>query len=1072
MTLKIRSTIEDWIKFGDKMTKKELLSFSGSDCNSHENLKHFVVFVNNLEESPNGFSGVFELSVQYQTKYDYNTYEQMCFDAIKEMNVEGKSDYDKAYALCAWVNRHIKSNGNGAQSGMNGMINQEGVCNAYAELSCYLGRCLGLDILYESGDVWIDSHAWNLVKVDDEWYYMDSTWGTDILGSFLQGNDWLKCNIESVDDRYKSYKELYKIPDTGYLSSHSECHGEHNWIEGQIWDTTHNRKDSTCELPYTMNFRCTKCNAYKWEYYKDPKGHTEGEVVRVDREATCTTTGSEIVHCTTCGKDYRKTIPMVPHNYVNGECTVCHDPCTHDYGDWEITLAPSCSNGKRQRTCKVCGYVDTETIPATHDFQWVSTQDPTCLNAGKKQLKCSKCGKTKGYMERVEPLGHDFKTVRTIPATCKSKAKEEQKCSRCPVSQTITLEDSHYADHTWVEVVKDKTTKCSVCGATHTHRWEEDTALAKSPTCTEPGEKHYVCTADYKDFDQEIHKCNFTKTETIPATGHKWENGKCTVCGITHEHDWEETLTQEPTCTAEGKKVYTCTICKETKEETLPKAEHKWTYTKPASGESQCICTVCETTKPHDLKLLSTDAPTCTTPGYLHYQCNDCGRKVKKTDKANPALGHDWFNESGKCTRCDAEHTHEFTEEITKEPTCKDTGEKTLTCKKCNWQKSETIPKTDNHNWGEWKETLAPTCTETGERTRTCKVCGIANSETVKAKGHSPEKEADTPATCDKAGKEGDTVCSVCHKTLKVGDIIPATGKHDWEETITKQPTCNTVGEKERVCKTCGKKEVESIPATGNHDWDAGTLAQAPTCTEEGKKIFTCQTCGTTKTEVVKAKGHSPEKEADTPATCDKAGKESNTICSVCHEIIKTGKTIPATGHSWDSGKITLAPTYTSVGEKTFTCKKCGEKKSQTIPKLALPAVGTKFSISGSTYTVTKAGSEVSFSQANTKAKSINVPNTVTVSGITYKITGIKANAFKNCKKLTTVTIGTNIRSIASKAFNNCPKLKKVTIKTVLLTKKTASKKAFNKVNKKVILKVPAKAKKSYKKIFKGLKVK
>lgn len=166
MAFEIESTIKNWIKFGDKMTKKELLSFSGSDSDDHENLKHFMVTINDLEESPNGFSGVFKLSVQYQTKYDYNTYEQLCFDAIKEMNVEGKSDYDKAYALCTWVNKRINLDTNHLQSGMNGMINRDGACNANAELSCYLGRCLGLDILFEGGAKWSVSHAWNLVKVD------------------------------------------------------------------------------------------------------------------------------------------------------------------------------------------------------------------------------------------------------------------------------------------------------------------------------------------------------------------------------------------------------------------------------------------------------------------------------------------------------------------------------------------------------------------------------------------------------------------------------------------------------------------------------------------------------------------------------------------------------------------------------------------------------------------------------------------------------------------------------------------------------------------------------------------
>ena len=95
----------------------------------------------------------------------------------------------------------------------------------------------------------------------------------------------------------------------------------------------------------------------------------------------------------------------------------------------------------------------------------------------------------------------------------------------------------------------------------------------------------------------------------------------------------------------------------------------------------------------------------------------------------------------------------------------------------------------------------------------------------------------------------------------------------------------------------------------------------------------------------------------------------------------------------------------------------------------------------------------------------------IDIQSITYKVTSIGANAFKNCKKLTKATIGTNVKVIKAKAFNNCPKLKTVTIKTALLTKKTASKKCFSKVSKRMVIKVPKKVKKVYTKIFKGFKV-
>lgn len=119
-----------------------------------------------------------------------------------------------------------------------------GVCNAYATLTCYLGRCLGLDILYEGGDTWNDSHAWNLVKINNEWYYADPT--NMILDgdtqAFLQGNDWLKCMSNKVDDQFKDYKEKYNISDISYGNRHSSCNGEHNWIEAAISNGTQNQK--------------------------------------------------------------------------------------------------------------------------------------------------------------------------------------------------------------------------------------------------------------------------------------------------------------------------------------------------------------------------------------------------------------------------------------------------------------------------------------------------------------------------------------------------------------------------------------------------------------------------------------------------------------------------------------------------------------------------------------------------------------------------------------------------------------------------------------------------------------
>lgn len=110
----------------------------------------------------------------------------------------------------------------------------------------------------------------------------------------------------------------------------------------------------------------------------------------------------------------------------------------------------------------------------------------------------------------------------------------------------------------------------------------------------------------------------------------------------------------------------------------------------------------------------------------------------------------------------------------------------------------------------------------------------------------------------------------------------------------------------------------------------------------------------------------------------------------------------------------------------------------------------------------------VSVSALNVKAKNtrtVSVPATIQIQGQKYKVTAIKASAFKNNKKLKQVTIGTNVKTIGSSAFSGCSKLKRVTIKSKTL--KTVGKNVFQKINKKAVIKVPEGKVRKYSKTLK-----
>lgn len=148
---------------------------------------------------------------------------------------------------------------------------------------------------------------------------------------------------------------------------------------------------------------------------------------------------------------------------------------------------------------------------------------------------------------------------------------------------------------------------------------------------------------------------------------------------------------------------------------------------------------------------------------------------------------------------------------------------------------------------------------------------------------------------------------------------------------------------------------------------------------------------------------------------------------------------------------------------------------------------------------------------ADKNVKKITVPATITVGGITYKVESVAPDAFKNCRKLTSVkisagvqkigknafsgcsklssvTIGKDVTEIGAgafanckalkkitipaavtkigkKAFNKCKKLKTVTIKTKKL--KTVGGSAFKEIAKKAVIKLPKAKKAAYKKLLK-----
>lgn len=1131
----VLAQVKQWMMFGNDVTKHEILSFSYSRSGGYENLRRFEVYVEDVKQTGSGFEGKLDILAVYSNTQDFfQKYQTGVQNAVKDMDVAGKSDYDKAYAVCKWIGnrKNIKYNLDYAknQSGMYAMVERQAVCAGMTKLCNYMGRYVGLDVIDEEGATATDRHAWNLMKIDGEWYYSDPTnCKSDIstYESFLQGYDWLRITTTAIDEAYKDDRDTYKTQDLSYLNNHSSCNGNHVWNKGTP------KGSAGCVVPLYFTHECKVCHAVWWEYLADPIGHDYVKY-KVTQEATCTKPEITKFVCSrfnddasldTCdGYPYmeKETAPALGHDWKDngdGTATCQRDGCgeTHTH-IWKKTgtVAATCTDtGKTEYTCTVCGQTKTTTIKALgHKYETVSTDDATCTTPKTVHKECTRCHDKKDETSG-EALGHNWRT---------SSDKNSKTCIRCKTTHTHTWDEGKYSVEPTCKDAGKKLFTCTDCGDTKTVAVKSlghDYQLVRTDpaTCTTPAINHYACSRCGDTVDQE--------DKDHPALGHDWKKNDdgtvtCQRCGQTHEHKWNTEVISEASCTTDGVTRHTCSICGDTYDDVV-KGGHKWTYKKTGTNTSVCLCTVCGKTKEHDFSIFSDKesekkAPTCTKAGMVVATCADCGRRRWVYDETRPALGHDWKDNgdgTATCQRegCGKSHTHTLDEgEVTKKPSCEEKGVKTYRCTEtnCNYTKTEDIAAT-GHNWNDGKITTKASCDHTGVKRYTCKTCGDTRTETIAMLEHTwDDGQVTTKPSCTEKGIRTYT-CKVC-KATKTEDI-EATG-HDYKVKDHKDATCTEDGYTTSVCKNCGDEKKETIKATG-HDWNKGEVTTKATCTEAGVMTYTCNVCKETKTEELEATGHQHTeirgkkdatctetgytgdtycKDCDTKlsdgkeipatghqnkevrdkkaATCTKAGYTGDTYCKDCGELLKTGKETDALGHTWGKGKVTRKSTYTAAGQITYTCSRCGEKRVITTKKLFYPKAGTKYTVAGCQYKVIKAGAEVSLVGTNKNAKSVTIPAVIKVKGVTYKVTSIGTKAFNGSKKLTKVTIGANIKKISNNAFFKCKSLKMVNIKSVLLTKKTANKKAFKGTNKKMVIKVPKKVKKAYVKMFKGLKVK
>ena len=414
------------------------------------------------------------------------------------------------------------------------------------------------------------------------------------------------------------------------------------------------------------------------------------------------------------------------------------------------------------------------------------------------------------------------------------------------------------------------------------------------------------------------------------------------------EHHWNQgEIITEATCTEEGEKKFTCSICGDEKTEKVSATGHQHT------------------------EIRNKKEATCKETGYSgDTWCKDCGKKILSGQAIAKTENHSWdagkvttkatCTEEGEktftCSICGDEKTekvsatgHQHTEiRNKKEATCKEEGYSGDTwCKDCGKKilSGQAIAKTEDHSWNQGEITKEPTCKEEGEKTFTCSICGNTKTEKVSTADHQHmEIRNQKNPTCKEAGYSGDTYCADCGVKIFSGQTIAKTKNHNWDGgVITTEPTCTERGEKTFTCTICGNTNTKKVNATG-HSYGAYKVVKEPTNKRKGLKSKTCSVCGKIVYEAIPKTNFSPTDSSETnpdqnPQTSQKTTRKIK--LNRRKLTLKKGKSFRL--------KVTLTPadsqdkiTYKTSNKKIATVSKTGKIKAKKKGKVKITVISGK----------------------------------------------------------------------------------------------------------------------------------
>lgn len=255
--------------------------------------------------------------------------------ALQGMNLSGQTDYVKIKRIYDYICSHVTydydtlndSSYTLKYTAYAAMINGTAVCQGYAALLYRMALSVGVDARLIPGNANAQRHGWNIAKVENRYYNLDSTWDSSrtSYAYFLKSDSDFPNHTRDSEYADDVFYANYPMSEENY-----DDHEKKVLLEEEAATCTQNG--------LTAEYGCVNCDAIIESQMMIPAlGHAE-EVTKEGKAATCTESGlTDGITCSRCDEILQEQEEV--------------SALGHDWSGWEVTKATLTEDGERIRVC-------------------------------------------------------------------------------------------------------------------------------------------------------------------------------------------------------------------------------------------------------------------------------------------------------------------------------------------------------------------------------------------------------------------------------------------------------------------------------------------------------------------------------------------------------------------------------------------------------------------------------------------------------------------------------------------------------------------------------------------------